>query len=41
MKKKVNAKTFAEITIPLKKAINKSSLKEKDVLNIIKKVRNN
>ena len=37
--KKVNNKTFAEITAPLKEAIKKSSLKEEDVVGIVRRAR--
>ncbi|MFH1408458.1 MAG: AbrB/MazE/SpoVT family DNA-binding domain-containing protein [Nanoarchaeota archaeon] len=37
--KKITTKTFAEITKPLKIAIKKAGIKEKDVTDIIRQVR--
>lgn len=37
--KKVNMKTFSEITKPLKEAAKKSGMKESDVVDLIHKVR--
>ena len=37
--KKVNTKTFAEITKPLKEAAKKSGLKEEDVLDLVHRAR--
>lgn len=37
--KKVNSKTFAEITLPLKEAAHKAGFKEEEVEGIIRKVR--
>lgn len=38
--KKVNNKTFAEITKPLKEAAKKAGLKEEDIVDLIHKARN-
>ncbi len=39
MIKKVTPRTFTQITRPLKEAISRSSLKEKDAVEIVHKVR--
>ena len=38
--KKVNNKTFAEITKPLKEAVKKAGLKEEDVVDLVHRARN-
>lgn len=37
--KKVNSKTFAQITAPLKEAMSKTPLKEKDVPDLVQRFR--
>ena len=38
--KKINNKTFAEITKPLKEAVKKAGLKEEDVVDLVHRAKN-